>query len=374
MNERYIILIVAALLFMASCRRDVGIVSPTSTQVVSPGQGYNASDFYLLNEGNMGSNQASLDYYDNNAGTYTGNIYPTRNPSVTLGLGDVGNDIEIYGNKLYVVVNNSNKVEVLDKYSAKKLGQIDIRNCRNAAFYGGKIYITSYDGFVGVTDTAFNFNESGEVQLQQQIVVGRQPEHLTVVANKLYVANSGGYSAPLYDSTVSVIDLTTNKEIKKIKVGINLNDIQPDNSGNLWVSSRGNYTTVLSSLYVVDTKMDSVIKHLPISVGGFRIFNNKVYLYSVSYNLSNGVNTQVSYAVIDANSKEITDTSFIKDGTENEIIFPYMIAIDSVSENIYVSDAKDYVTPGTLYCFSKNGNLIWKVMTGNIPGHIAFYQ
>ncbi|MFV0364888.1 MAG: DUF5074 domain-containing protein [Mangrovibacterium sp.] len=38
--------------------------------------------FYLLNEGNMGSNKASLDYFDYETGNYSKNIYAERNPNV----------------------------------------------------------------------------------------------------------------------------------------------------------------------------------------------------------------------------------------------------------------------------------------------------
>jgi hypothetical protein len=68
----------------------------------------------MLNEGNMGSNKCTLDFFDYTKGTYYRNIYAEINPNVVKELGDVGNDIKIYGSKLYIVVNVSNKIEVLD--------------------------------------------------------------------------------------------------------------------------------------------------------------------------------------------------------------------------------------------------------------------
>ena len=55
---------------------------------------------YLLNEGNMGSNKATIDYLDLCNGIYIRNIYGERNPHVIKELGDVGNDIQVYGNSL----------------------------------------------------------------------------------------------------------------------------------------------------------------------------------------------------------------------------------------------------------------------------------
>ena len=63
---------------------------------------------YLLNEGNMGSNKCTLGiFYDSTTGKYHRNIYAERNPSVVKELGDVGNDLQIYGDKLYAVINCS---------------------------------------------------------------------------------------------------------------------------------------------------------------------------------------------------------------------------------------------------------------------------
>src|SRR5690554_7633002 len=63
--------------------------------------------FYLLNEGNMSMNKASLDFMDYETGEYKRNVFSQANPDLVGGLGDVGNDIGIYGSKLYVVVNAS---------------------------------------------------------------------------------------------------------------------------------------------------------------------------------------------------------------------------------------------------------------------------
>jgi hypothetical protein len=89
--------------------------------------------FYLLNEGNMNSNKATLDYFDYTKGTYFRNIYAEANPNVVKELGDVGNDIKIYGNKMYVVVNASNKVEVLDARTVKNKS-ITVENGRYFSF------------------------------------------------------------------------------------------------------------------------------------------------------------------------------------------------------------------------------------------------
>ena len=347
-----------------SCRKGDQVIAEEQTQL--PGQGVTAvNGVYILNEGNFGSNKASLDYYDYATGVYRKNLYGQANPGAALGLGDVGNNIKIYGSKLYVVVNGSNKLEILDVKANRKLAQVDISNCRYVSFYKNKAYVTSYDGFVSVIDTA-------SFKIDHQITVGRQPEEMAVVGNKLYVANSGGYTAGNYERTLSVIDLTTQKEIKKIDVAINLHRVKADQYGDLYVTSRGDYGNVKSALYVVDTKTETVKKKFDIEVSNFTIDKDFAYIISSAWNSSTGSST-ISYAKINVKDETVMLGGFISDGTEKKIELPYGIAVDPVSSDIYLTDAKDYITPGTLYCFDKFGKMKFSVGTGDIPAHLVFY-
>ena len=60
------------------------------------------------------------------------------------------------------------------------------------------------------------------------------------------------------------------------------------------------------------------------------------------------------------------------DETETEITIPYGIAVNPETKEIFVTDAKSYVVPGYLYCFSPEGKKRWKVRAGDIPAHFAF--
>ena len=82
---------------------------------------------------------------------------------------------------------------------------------------GGKVYISYYNGYVARLDTA-------SLEVEAKVKVGRNPEQLAVSSNKLFVSNSGGmdYSTEVgYDKTVSVVDLSTFTEIKKLDVVLN---------------------------------------------------------------------------------------------------------------------------------------------------------
>ena len=206
---------------LSSCRKEDPVLRGEGDHV-GGGESGEIKGFFLLNEGNMGSNKATLDYYDYESGVYTRNIYPERNPGVALELGDVGNDLGVYGGKLYAVINCSNLVEVMDAETAVHAAQVSIPNCRYIAFDGGYAYVSSYAGAVEF-DPEYRRGYVAKIDtVTMQVVdtcgVGYQPEEMAVVSGRLYVANSGGYMAPDYDSTVSVIDLATFEVINEIEV------------------------------------------------------------------------------------------------------------------------------------------------------------
>jgi len=370
-------------LLWAGCREEPEVVPP-EVVVVTPDTV--ATDttlsekqlvgFYLLNEGNMGSNKSTLDYYDFATGEYHRNIYADINPTVPKELGDVGNDIGIYGNKLYAVINCSNKIEVMDKNTVQRLGQIDIPNCRYIKFYEGYAYVTSYAGPVEINP---DYEQTGYVakvdtstfEVVATCLVGFQPDELEIVGNKIYVANSGGYMVPKYESTVSVIDIPSFTETKRIEVAINLHRLEADKHGNLWVSSRGDYYDVPSKLFWIDTNTDTYGGSLDIPVTEMTLDGDSLYLYSTEFSY-NSMDWTVNYGIIDVSKKEIVTRNFITDGTDKDITMPYGIAVNPVSKDIYLTDAANFVYPGAVMCYSKEGLKKWQVRAGDIPGHFAF--
>ena len=136
--KRLIYAIAALAAIATSCREDE-LVVPTEYDILPvPTQpGAVPRGMYLLNEGNMGSNKSSIDYVDIRNALYSRNMYAQANPSVVMELGDVGNDIAIYGSKLYAVINCSHKVEVMDAHTLRRIGKIDIPNCRYIKFHRG---------------------------------------------------------------------------------------------------------------------------------------------------------------------------------------------------------------------------------------------
>ena len=357
-----------AAVFVASCRGDEEVLVPSTwTQVTAPAYPESVVGFYLLNEGNMGSNKCTLDFFDCTTGYYRQNIYAETNPDVVLELGDVGDDMQVYGSKLYAVI---------DKADARHIGTITIPNCRNIVFHEGYAYVSSYAGPVQIDPNArlgyVAKVDTATFEVVAECTVGYQPEEMAVVGNKLYVANSGGYRVPDYDRTVSVIDLNTFTETKQIDVAPNLHRIVADSQGYVWVSSRGDYYDVKSDLYVIDSRTDKVVDSLGIAVSEMCIDDDNLYVLSSGYSYTDSDDMTVSYVQIDTETRNVITQNFITDGTDDEIQVPYGLAVNPETKEIYVTDAKSYVVRGTLYCFTPDGRKKWSVTTGDVPAHFAF--
>ncbi len=377
---------------LTSCRGDE-IIFPAEYEVL-PIESRELTSFapnepigmYLLNEGNMGSNKATIDYLDFSKGIYIRNIYGERNPNVIKELGDVGNDIQVYGNRLYAVINCSHKVEVMDLRTCRRIGQIDIPNCRYIRFHGDKAYISSYVGPVSIDPNAqlgaiFEV-DTATLRITRQLTVGYQPEEFEIIDNHLYVANSGGYRAPDYDSTLSVVDLTDFRQVKKIPVCVNPHRVRKDPYNRLWITSRGDHKEVEPQLTCFSPITNSLLPIAnPSTVSEMVLMGDSMYFYGSHWS-DETMSNQTTYGVFNIqNSLPLAGafregagvgSSLITDGTEKNIKIPYGIQVNPYNGDIYITDAKNYVSSGQLHCYSREGKRKWSVRTGDIPAHMCF--
>ena len=177
-------LLAGATVLLSSCRKEDEIIPSTEEQGGKPEPAGPIKGFFLLNEANMGSNKSTLDYYDYETGKYTRNIYAERNPGVVKELGDVGNDLQIYGNRLYAVINVSHLIEVMDVRTAKHIGKISIPNCRYITFKDGFAYVSSYAGPVQIDPNArlgyVAKVDTATLKVVAECPVGYQPDELVI--------------------------------------------------------------------------------------------------------------------------------------------------------------------------------------------------
>ena len=370
---------------LSSCRNDVMVVPMEDINTGGKSVNSEIIGMYLLNEGNMGSNKSSLDYLDlsskDSTVHYLRNIYSERNPTTVMMLGDVGNDIQIYGSRLWLVINCSNKVEVAQAQNAIRIGKVNIPNCRYVTFKDRYAYISSYVGSVYSSSTSplgsvFKV-DTLSLEKVDSCSVGYQPEEMAIIGNKLYVANSGGYQGMTgqgYESTVSVVDLDKMQETDRIVVAPNLHRIRKDKYNQLWVTARGNYIDVESSIYWLEKSANdkmTVGGHLDQPVSDLCIVGDSLYFYGSQWNEVTMTNT-VTYGIINVRTHQIISTSLSAAPEISKIRMPYGIIVNPIHRDFYLMDAKNYVSSGELFHFLPDGTFDWKVKTGDIPAHAVF--
>lgn len=210
-----------------------------STAVPSPVVALGA---YVLNTGNWGGNDASIQYLDFQTGKLSEDLYAAANGE---GLGDLGQDLCVYGSKIYVTVSGSSKVVIMDR-KCKVLKSIPVATedgtpvePRYMAACEGKVYFTAYDGTVSRIDTT-SMAIDGKLNL---IDAGAQtgydhPEAITSANGKLYV-NISGYSKGKW---LAVVDAASFTKLKDIEVMLNpYTQCITAEDGYVYFVSNGNY-------------------------------------------------------------------------------------------------------------------------------------
>ena len=158
-----------------------------------------------------------------------------------------------------------------------------------------------------------------------------------------------------------------------IEVAVNLELMLVDSEGTIWVSSRGNYSDVSSTLNYLVKKGDKyeLGGSVNVPVSSMALAGDKIYVIGSTYTPPTWALT-TTYNIVNAKTRKLESGSFITDGTESDITTAFTVTVNPGNGDIYVTDAKDYVSSGTLHCFTGSGKHKWSVRTGDIPDRIAF--
>ncbi|MDE6366342.1 MAG: YncE family protein [Muribaculaceae bacterium] len=362
-------------MFSSCSEEDPEIPDVIPTGGVDFGPGGDVIGIYVLNEGNMGSNKCTLDYYDYTTQTYYQNIYAQNNPDVVMELGDSGNDIAVHDGRLYIVVGGSHKVEVLDAYTAKRIGQVDISSPRSLAFRGDSVMVSSFVDVNGGSNGSVVWFDANTLEVKGQCTVGIAPEEMVVADGKLYVANSADFNTYAFDNTISVVDLNSFALESSIDLGsiVNLHHLRLDNYGNMWVTARGNYAdkpSALARLAKNEAGEYALAETTPYGCANLALGNGMLYFYEQNYDASYNATYNFDALRPTATGYDDMHADFIND--VDDIATPYALAVQPSNGDIFVTDVKDYTSSGELRCYTPAGTLRTKVTTGDIPGHIAF--
>jgi DNA-binding beta-propeller fold protein YncE len=317
---------------------------------------------FILHEGNFLKSNASVGFLSFATDSFTEDIFSTTN---NRPLGDVLQSMAIYKDKGYLVLNNSNKIEVVTISDFKQAGVVEgLSSPRYVAFYQNGGYVTQW-GSDGVHGTLAIF-DIATLKVDTTIAIGSGPEGIVVINNKIWIANGGGWGI---DSTVVVFDPATLKVEKRIVVGYNPKHFTIDREGHLWVLCSGNadwtdsQNDKPSSLVKIDVNSYSILKSVTIGKNAHpdKIASNRdknIIYYGAGYGF-NGI------------WKMSIDATGVENSPLIEGYF-YGFSVNSANDEIYTFDAKDFASKGEMTRYSANGTKIKSYTVGIIPNAAVF--
>lgn len=351
--HKLLLTITAGALFFVSCSSDDDSDKPS---------GAYDNGVIILNQGNFTRGNASISFLSN-AFTLEDNIFETVNPGSKLG--DTGQDIGLTGQLAYIVVNNSHKIEVVNRYTFLKVTTIKegLKNPRYITFYNGKGYVTNWgdgsnpnDDYVAIIDLATN-------TVTSTIPVAEGPEKIIEEDGKLYVAHSGGYN---YGKTITVIKAASNTIETTIEVGDVPTSIDTED-GNLYVLTSGKSSfsqdETAGKYHVINLSNNKVTRTIDFAglthPANLVIENDKIY-----YTINDAVYTMaLSASALPATPLFTTAAQDVKTG----------ISCFAVEDNrIYVGDARDNNSKGNVHVYSLQGTLQTSASVGIIPAGFYF--
>ncbi len=329
---------------LLSCKSDKPVIQPESNQVHLN----SSSNVIVVNEGIFPFGNASVSFLDGKTGQVNADIFKSVN---NRDLGDVAQSALTINGRLYVVVNNSKKIEVLDKNNFLSLGTITgLSTPRYMVGVGNsKAYVSDiYSNQISVVDL-------NTLQITKTISCPGWTEQMIYHLGKVYVTNY--WKSYLYE-----IDPLRDIISDSIFIGQGAQSIVADKKDRLIIACGGykipQSDTKIVMLNLNTKKPDRII---PVSVN---------YPSSLAINANRDsvyfLNTNVYKISID----DLTIGSPFISAQNRQY---YGLGLDVRSNQIFVADAIDYVQKGKVYVYSSGGNEVTNFDVGINPSGFCFY-
>ncbi len=346
-------LAVASLLFV-SCSDD----DNDSTPNVS------VDGIYVLNEG---STNGSVSFIDKASGEVSNDYFKLVNK---LPLGAFPQSMtfsETYGLIVVTTGNGQGYVEIVNKDTFIHEKSITgLAYPREITVVEDMAYVSNGSGAAAGAKNEVLVIDLTSLEIVKRIEVGAGPEKMVLSGDKLYVANSGGWTNS--DKTVSVIDTKTNVVTETITVKLCPKDLAVDVKGNVWAYCAG------VPSYDSNWK---VIGHDGAGISKINVGNSEV----TSYELTNISSTALKNICVSRDKKTIyfmSDAVYAMDykatalPTEKFINKTfYGIDVNPENGNIWCCDAA-YGQAGDIVVYDQDSQELKSYTVGNMPNSTIF--
>jgi hypothetical protein len=309
-----------------------------------------STDVLIGCEGNYGWGNASISLYNPAAKTVSNSIFSSING---IPVGDVLQMMTLINDKLYVVINNSGKIVVLDT--------ADYSLSNTLSGFQSPRYIVGRDDKAYVSD--LYAKKVFVVDLNTHTITGHYPinnwsEGMYLDENMLWV------TCPDTNYCIRINTLTQLHQ-DTIVLGKGVNNLVKDKNGKFWTLSTGGFAEEFPQLIRINAmgvvEQRYYFSSMQGSPNNLRIDEKGEFLYFLNsdcYRMS-------------INSGVLPSLPFI--AAEQRVLYGLGAHANSLSfTEIYLADAKDYVQPGKVYRYSEDGLLLDEFSVGIIPQSFWF--
>ncbi len=313
---------------------------------------------FIVNEGPFQTGTGTITFYKPDSNLIRQDIFETVNGRP---LGNITQSMTLLNGKAYIVINNSDKVEIVDAKSFKSTGTIT--GLKNPSQFIGisesKAYVSNWNGTIAVVDLVTN-------TVSKTIAAGTGPDAMLKSGNYVFVANTGGFGV---DSTLTVINYLTDKVETTIQVGQAPTGLVTDGKGKIWVLCKG------KGFDGWPQQGDTPGKLLRIDPNTLQVD----FTYSFASNdvhpdklvidkLKTNVYFLYNYGIYRFN---ITATGAVPEKVVSRAF--YSLGYEDKTGYLYAADAKNYVNDGiVLRIKAENGLTVDSIPSGVIPRAFAF--
>lgn len=339
--------------FISSCTKDSDFGEVTTEK----GKYIFGKGVFIINEGNYGQGNGSISFYN----FYTNIVYNGIFESINMRpLGDVPVSAEIINNLLYIIVNNSGKIEVVNLSDFKSLKTISGLNSPRylLPISNQKTYISD------LRSNSLSVLNNEDNNVIKTIYCGKSTDRMLLFNNRVFVCNWSEYYIKAPNNTIQVIDALTDKLIDSVKVGKEPNSLALDKYNRLWVLSSGGYNNDefpelnCINAYTLQIEKKIIFPNKNQSPTSLCINNTGDTIYFINQNIYR----------MSVNDNKLPLNPFIFRGKR---LF-YNLMTTPNNNYLWLSDAIDYNQNGFIYKYSPDGTVTDSVRTGIIPSYFLF--
>ncbi|MFD1315981.1 DUF5074 domain-containing protein [Namhaeicola litoreus] len=317
-----------------------------------------ANGFFITNEGPFNNGSGSITHVSEE-GLITQKVYQKVNNEV---LGNIVQSMSFHEDKAYIVVNNSNKIVVVDRYTMEKIGTIQgegVNSPRHMVSHNNRGYLSNWGDPVNNSDDFISVIDLNNDNVIETIPVGEGPENMVISNGKLFVNLEGGYSQNKY---VMVVNLNSLENLGMLEVSDVPNSILRDDKDQVWVLCGGKPS------WTGDETHGSLFKINPTDLSLDQIdFTDSQHPDLLTF--TNGsLYFNLDGQVLKMNTATMSDPIDIVQGIEG-----YFYSMNSLNGELYATDAKDFQSEGELKIFNAiTSTVLETIETGVIPGSVVF--